>query len=138
MKLVLEIITPTKVLLKEEVDEITLPTVNGEISILPNHVDLLTKVKPGEMVIKRNNKTELFAIMGGFLEVTNNHVNVLADHAVRAEDIEISKVEEARQRAEKAMKDKVSEKQYEELQDEIRRTALELKVARRRKAKIPS
>ncbi len=138
MKLILEIITPTKVLLKEEVDEITLPTVTGEISILPNHVDLLTKVKPGEMVIKRNNKVELFAIMGGFLEVTNNHVNILADHAVRAEDIEIAKVEEARQRAEKAMKDKVSQKEYEELQDEIRRTVLELKVARRRKAKIPS
>ena len=138
MKLVLEIITPTTVLLKEEVDEITLPTVNGEISILPNHVDLLTKINPGEMTIKRNNKTELFAITGGFLEVTSNQVNILADHAVRAADIESAKVEEARQRAEKAMKDKVSQREYEELQDEIRRTVLELKVARRHKTRISS
>jgi F-type H+-transporting ATPase subunit epsilon len=138
MKLILEIITPTAVVLKEEVDEITIPTASGEISILPNHVDLLTKVNPGEMLIKHNNKTELFAIMGGFLEVMNNHVSILADHAVRASDIEVSKVEEAKQRAEKAMKDKVNEKDYAQLQDEVRRTALELKVARRHKTRISS
>ena len=51
MKLVLEIITPIKVVLSEEVDELTIPTVDGEISILPNHVNLLTKIAPGEMVI---------------------------------------------------------------------------------------
>jgi F-type H+-transporting ATPase subunit epsilon len=133
MKLILEVITPIAVVLKEEVDEITVPTESGEISILPNHVDLVTKLKHGEMVIKRNNKTELFAIMGGFLEITNNHVSILADHAIRATDIEISKVEEAKQRAEKAMKNKVSQREYEIFQDEIRRTALELKVARRHK-----
>jgi F-type H+-transporting ATPase subunit epsilon len=133
MKLILEIITPIKVLLKEEVDEITLPTSSGEISILPNHVNLFTKIIPGEMIIKRGSKSDLFAITGGFLEVTNNHVNILADHAIHAQDIEIAKAEEAKLRAEKAMKEKQSEKDYEELQDEIRRTVLELKVARRHK-----
>lgn len=134
MKLILEIITPIKILLKEEVDEITLTTVNGEISILPNHIDLVTKITPGEMIIKKNNKTDLFAITGGFLEVAKNHVSILADYAIHAQDIEISKVEEAKQRAEKAMKDKTSEKEYQEIQTEIRRTALELKVARKHKA----
>ena len=133
MKLILEIITPIKVLLKEEVDEITLNTINGEISILPNHVDLVTKITPGEMIIKRNNKTDLFAITGGFLEVTKNHVSILADYAIDAGDIEISKVEEAKQRAEKAIKDKVSEKEYQEIQTELRRTTLELKVSRKHK-----
>ena len=133
MKLLLEIITPVKVLLKEEVDEITLNTVTGEISILPNHIDLVTKITPGEMTIKRNNKTDLFAITGGFLEVAENHVSILADYAIHAADIEISKVEEAKQRAEKAMKDKTSEKEYQEIQTELRRTALELKVARKHK-----
>ncbi len=134
MKLVLEIITPTKVVLKEEVDEITLPTAQGEISILPNHVGLLTKIMPGEMVIKRNGKTDLFAIMGGFLEVSNNQVNILADHAIHAGDIEVSKVEEAKQRAEKAIKEKTTEENMAQLQDDIRRHVLELKVARKHKA----
>ena len=134
MRLILEIITPTKVLLKEEVDEITLPTVTGEISILPNHVGLITKINPGEMVIRRDNKTDLFAITGGFLEIANNHVSILAEHAVHAQDIEVAKVEEAKLRAEKAMRDKTNEKDYEELQTEIRRTVLELKVARKHRS----
>jgi F-type H+-transporting ATPase subunit epsilon len=134
MKLILEIITPIKVLLKEEVDEITLRTVNGEISILPNHIDLVTKIFPGEMTIKRNGKIDLFAITGGFLEVAKNHVNILADYAIHASDIEISKVEEAKQRAEKAMKDKVSGKEYQEIQTELLRKVLELKVARKHKS----
>ena len=133
MKLILEIITPVKVLLKEEVDEITLSTVNGEISILPNHINLVTKINPGEMTIKRNGKIDLFAITGGFLEVAKNNVSILADYAVHASDIEISKVEEAKQRAEKAMKDKVSGKEYQEIQTELLRRALELKVARKHK-----
>ena len=69
MKLVLEIITPIKVVLSEEVDEVTIPTIEGEISILPNHVNLLTKIAPGEMVIRKASHTDLFAITGGFLEI---------------------------------------------------------------------
>ena len=134
MKLILEIITPVKVVLKEEIDEITIPTINGEISILPNHLDLFTKITPGEMIIKRNNKLEPFAIMGGFLEITNNHVNILADYAAHANDIEIAKVEEAKQRAEKAIKEKDKEINYEQLQDDIRRAALQLKIAKKHKS----
>lgn len=134
MKLILEIITPVKVVLKEEVDEITIPTINGEISILPNHIDLFTKILPGEMIIRNNNKIEPFAIMGGFLEVTKNHVNILADYAAHVKDIEISKIEEAKERAEKAMKDKGRELEYEQLQDDIRRAAFQLKIARKHKS----
>ncbi len=136
MKLILEIITPVKVVLKEEVDEITVPTINGEISILPNHVDLFTKIVPGEMIIRKNNKIEPFAIMGGFLEVTKNHVNVLADYAAHVNDIEISKVQEAKERAEKAMKEKDRELEYEQLQDDIRKAALQLKIAKKHKSHL--
>lgn len=133
MKLLLEIITPTRVVLKEEVDEVTIPTVNGEISILPNHIDLLTKIKEGEMTIKRNNKSEAFAITGGFLEISNNHVNILADHAIKAEDIEIAKVQEAQERAKQAMKNKESSKEFAVAQADLRKAILELKVAKRHK-----
>ena len=134
MKLFLEIITPIKVVLKEEIDEITIPTVNGEISILPGHIDLFTKITPGEMIIRKNNKIEPFAIMGGFLEVTKNHINILADYAAHVNDIEISKVQEAKVRAEKAMNDKDKELEYEQLQDDIRRAALQLKIAKKHKS----
>ena len=133
MKLALEIITPTKVLLKEEVDELTLPTINGEISILPNHVNLLTKIIPGEMVIIRNGKRELFAILGGFLEVTNNQVNILADHAIKADDIEIAKAQEAEERAKKKMQEHENDKNFKVAEGELRKAILELKVARKHK-----
>ena len=136
MKLVLEIITPIKVVLSEEVDEVTIPTIDGEISILPNHVNLLTKIAPGEMVIRKGTHPDLFAITGGFLEVLNNHVNVLADYAIHAEDIEIAKVEEAKERAQKAMKEKLTEEDFRVANAELAKSLLQLKVARKRKVRV--
>ena len=135
MKLALEIITPTQVVLNEEVDEITLPTVNGEISILPNHIDLLTKIVPGEMTIHLGNKIESFAITGGFLEISSNKVSILADHAVRADDIEVAKAQQAKERAEKAMKEKASDKDFAVAEAELRKSILELRVAHKHKIK---
>jgi F-type H+-transporting ATPase subunit epsilon len=133
MKLALDIITPTETVLSEEVDEITIPTVDGELSILPNHVNLLTKVAPGEMVIRKGGKSDLFAITGGFLEIANNHVNVLADYTIHADAIEIAKVEEAKQRAEKAMKEKLTEEDFRVNNAELAKSILQLKVARKRR-----
>ena len=136
MKLLLDIITPTNVVLSEEVDEITMPTTDGEISILPNHVNLLTKIAPGEMLIKKGPKTDLFAITGGFLEIANNHVNVLADYAIHADAIEIAKVEEAKERAQKAMKEKLTEEDFRVVNAELAKSLLQLKVARKRKVRV--
>ena len=131
MKLSLHILTPEAEVLKEEVDEVVIPTVTGELAILPNHVSLLTQVVPGELQIKNNGKTTLFAIMGGYLEVSNNQVKVLGDYAIRADDIEVAKVEDAKKRAENRMKEKVSEEDFAEIQGELRKAILQLKVAHR-------
>jgi F-type H+-transporting ATPase subunit epsilon len=136
MKLALEIITPLKVVLSEEVDEITIPTVEGELSILPNHVNLLTKIAPGEMLIRKGTHTDLFAITGGFLEVLNSHVSVLADYAIHAEDIEIAKVEEAKERAQKAMKEKLTEEDFRVANAELAKSLLQLKIAHKRKIRV--
>ena len=136
MKLFLDIITPTKVILSEEVDEVTVPTIEGEISILPNHVNLFTKVNPGEMIIRKGSKSDLFAVTGGFLEITNNHINLLADYAIHADDIEIAKVEEAKERAQKAMKDKLTEEDFRVANAELAKSLLQLKVARKRKIRV--
>lgn len=134
----LDIITPTKSVLSEEIEEVTLPTENGEITILPNHVSLLTKVKPGELIIKKGNKQNFFAITGGFLEVKENKITILADYAVRAEDIEVGKAKEAQERAEKAMKEKVSGRDFAQAEAQLTRAMLELHVAKRRRPSTPS
>jgi len=131
-----EIISPEKVVYKEEVEEIILPTTGGQIAILPNHAALLTQVSPGEIIIKKGGKEHYMAITGGFLEVNNNNVSILANYAVRSEDVEVEKAIEAQKRAEKIMKDsdeKVSKKDFAIAQAEFLRSILELKVASRRR-----
>ena len=129
MKLHLEVITPTKVVLSEEVDEIIINTASGEITILPNHIDLLTKLVPGEMIVKTGSKTQSLAVNGGFLEISNNKVSILADYAVRAADIEIAKAKEAKEQAEKVMKNKEVNKAFVVAEAKLRKALLELKVA---------
>lgn len=131
MMLLLEIITPEKEIYKNEVDEVIVPTVTGEIAILPNHSALFSKVAPGELIVKKGQKEEPMAITGGFLEVSDNKVTILADYAVRAENIEVARAEEAKKRAEKIMSEKASDRDFAEAEAQLRRSLLELKVARK-------
>lgn len=131
----LQIITPEKIVFDEEIEEIVVPTLSGEIAILPHHIDLLTQIVPGEMAIRHNNKTQHLAITGGFLQITNNSVSILADYAVRSEEINTQKALEAQKRAEELLKKKeegISEKDFAIAQADIRRAVLELKVAKKR------
>ncbi len=127
--MLLEIITPEKIVYKEEIEEIVIPTVNGQIAILPNHIGLLTQIVTGEIIIKKSNKTESIAITGGFLEVDKNHLTVLADYAKKAEDIEIAKVEEARKKAERLMREKTSDRDFKIAEAELLKSLLQLKIA---------
>lgn len=131
MKLALTILTPESQVYSGEADELIIPTASGEITVLPNHVSLLTQILPGEMRVKSGGKTSSFAIMGGYLEVNNNQVNVLGDYAVRAEDIEIAKAEQAKAKAERAKSEKVSQEDMAIIEADLRRSLLELKVAHR-------
>ena len=133
MKLTVDILTPQKKVYSGEADEVLIPTVNGEIGILPNHVALLTRILPGELQIKNGAKTDSIAIMGGYAEVNANHVNVLGDYAIRAEDIEVAKAEQAKAKAEKMKTEKISQMDMAIIEADLRRSLLELKVAHRRK-----
>lgn len=141
MKFVFEIITPEKTVLKDEVDEVIIPTTTGQIAILPNHASLFTQVEQGEIIVKKNNKEQYLAVTGGFLEVNKNIAVLLADYAVRSEEIEVSKALEAQKRAEKTIKEaqeKVSKKDFALAESEFRRSILELRVAnKRRKINLP-
>lgn len=131
MKLVVEIITPQNEVFKGEADEVIVPTITGELGILPNHASLLTQILPGELIVKTGEKSHSFAIMGGYLEVANNQVNVLGDYAVRAESIEIAKAQAAKEKAEKLMKEKTSREDFATIEAGLRRSLLELKVGRK-------
>lgn len=136
--MLLEITTPEKIVFSEEADEVVAPTTTGEITILPNHVGLLTKIQAGELTIKKGAQTKFFAITGGFLEVAKDKITILADYAVRSEEIELAKAVEAQKHAERLMKDakeKASEKDFALAESELRRAIIELKVAHRRKPK---
>ena len=133
MNLILEIITPEKSVFKEEVDEVIVPTPNGEIAILRNHINLLTTIAPGALIAKKGSNTHPIAITGGFIEVNNNKVSILADYAIRAQDIEVARAEEAKKRAEIAMQEKTTDKDFRVAQGELLKSLLELKVAGRHK-----
>ncbi|MCL4354096.1 ATP synthase F1 subunit epsilon [Patescibacteria group bacterium] len=133
MKLHLEVITPEKIVYKEEVDEVIIPTENGQIAILPNHVGLVTRVTPGEMIVKSGKNEHLMAITGGFLEVVDNKVSILAEYAIRAEDVEVAKAQEAQKRAENKIKEKATEHDFRVAEAELQKALLQLRVATKKK-----
>ncbi len=133
MDILLEIITPEKVIYSDKVSEVIVPTENGQLGILPEHVGLFAKVVPGELIIKKGGSEQIIAITGGFLEVSKDKVSILADYAIRAENIEIAKAMEAKERAEELMKEKTTERETAMLEGQLRRAILELKVANKLK-----
>ncbi|MFH1661631.1 MAG: ATP synthase F1 subunit epsilon [Candidatus Falkowbacteria bacterium] len=101
-----EIVTPERIVLKEEVTQITVPTKQGEITVLPGHIPLVASLMSGVIEVgKENGDREVMSVSGGFIEVLRGKVIILADTAERAEEIDIKKAEEARERAEKIKED---------------------------------
>lgn len=132
----LQIITPEKVLYDDEIDELIVPTVNGEIAVLPHHADLLTQVAPGEMTIKHSGKEQHMAVTGGFLEIGNDTISLLAEFAVRSEEIDAKQALEAQERAERKLKEtgeSMSEREIADVRSEMLRAITSLKVAQKRR-----
>lgn len=128
-----EIISPEKIVYSDQVEEIILQTTVGQITILPNHANLLTQVSPGELIVKKGDNSYSIVVTGGFLEINGNTTTIIADYAIRAQDIEVARVEEAKKRAEKVLQDKKSDKDFKIAQGELLKALLELKVADRHK-----
>lgn len=138
MEILLEIITPEKVIYSDKVNEVLIPTEKGQIGVLPNHIGLFAKITTGELVIKKGGHEQMIAITGGFLEVSKDKVSILADYAIRAENIEVAKAMEAKEKAEELMKNKESEQNNAALEAQLRRAILELKVANKLKVTKPT
>lgn len=134
--MLLEIITPEKSVFKEDIDELLAPTPNGQIGILPHHINLVTTLTSGELVINQNGKEKIFAVAGGFLQVNNNSISVLADYAAHADDINVEEAINAQKRAEEILKkgvEQVSERDFALAEAELRKSILNINVGRRSK-----
>jgi F-type H+-transporting ATPase subunit epsilon len=101
----LELVTPERLLLSEEVDEVILPGYEGEFGVLPEHTQYLAILNIGVLRYRKGSETRRIALGGGFAEVTPERVVVMADTAERAEEIDVERARRARERAEAALKE---------------------------------
>jgi len=101
----LEIVTPERQLLKEQVTEAQIPGEDGYMGILPGHAPLVSRLKPGILSYNLNGKDQAVAIHGGFLEVAQDHVRVLADDGIRQDEVDLAKAQEQFRQAQQAVAD---------------------------------
>ena len=127
----LEIVTPDGTAYSEDVELVTLPGVEGQMGIYPRHVALMTQMVPGEISVRRAGEEYFLAVGEGLIEVTGDHVALLTDMAITAEHIDEAKVEEARQRAEARLREKLSDEEVASVNASLVRSLAQLRVKRR-------
>lgn len=126
----LEVVTPQAVVLSQEVSYINVPASQGYLGILPNHASLVTGLEIGVITFKENNKDKKIAISGGFMEVINNKVVILADAAELGDKIDIVRAEAAKERAEKRLIERQPDLDIERANLALRRALSRISAAR--------
>ena len=129
----LEIVTPDAKVYSEDVDMVTLPGVEGEMGILPSHVPLMTQLAAGEVAVRKGGQDFFLAVGDGFVEVTGERVSILTDMAIKAENIDEQKAEEARQRAEARLAEKLDDTEIANVSAALAHSLAQLKVKRRQR-----
>ncbi len=138
-KIRLDIVTAERTVFSDDVDVVVAPGFEGQLGILPRHAPLLTTLQPGELVVRTGGQEIDMAISGGFMEVVQNHIIILADTAEQAEEIDAARAEAARQRALSRL---ASARQGTTVDlaraaAALRRSEVRLKVIRRRRQGAP-
>jgi F-type H+-transporting ATPase subunit epsilon len=128
-----DIVTAERIVYSEEVDIIVAPGIEGELGILPQHAPLMTSLKEGELMMRKGGEEIFMAISGGFLEVRPDRVIVLADSAERSDEIDVTRAEEAKRRAEERISKLTSEIDLARAEAALRRSLIRLKVSEKRK-----
>lgn len=133
-KLTLQVITQEEHLLTDIVDQVSAPTVAGEVTILPHHISLFTKLTAGEIRYLKAGHEVSYVVSGGFMEVSGGKtVTILADSAINSEKINVAKAEAAKKRAEELLKEKTGQRELLLAEADLRRALMELKVARKKR-----
>jgi F-type H+-transporting ATPase subunit epsilon len=127
----LEVVTPQATVYSEDVDMVTLPGIEGQMGILPHHVRLMTRLLPGEMIVRKNGQVRFLAVGEGLIEVAGDRVSIVTDMAVATENIDEAKAEEARQRAAARLREKISSAEVASVNAALARSLAQLRVKRR-------
>jgi F-type H+-transporting ATPase subunit epsilon len=127
----LEIVTPEAKTYSEDVEMVTLPAAEGEMGIFPQHVPLMTQIVPGEITVRKDGRDYFLAVGEGFVEITGERVAVMTDMAIRAENVDEAKAEEARQRAEARLAEKLDDEEAAMVSAALAHSLAQLKVKRR-------
>ena len=128
----LEIVTPDAVVYSEDVEMVTLPGIEGQMGIYPQHVRLMTQLVPGEIVVQKDGHDSFLAVGEGLVEITNDRIAIVTDMAVAADKIDEAKAEEARQRAAARLRETLSSQEVASVNAALTRALAQLSVKRRR------
>jgi F-type H+-transporting ATPase subunit epsilon len=137
MKIKFKIVTPERTVSESEVDQITLPVLDGQVTILPGHRSYIAALKAGEIMLKVDGKEILLVTSGGFVEFKDNTLVVLADTAEAAEEIDVTRAEEARKKAQEISAQKVTmnEMEYARVAAAIEKESARIRVAKKHHTK---
>src|SRR5438105_4363693 len=129
----LEIVTPDAKTFSEDVEMVTLPGSEGEMGVYPMHIPLMTQIVAGEVIVRRNGQDTYLAVGDGFVEITGERVAILTDMAVKADDIDEAKAEEAKKRAEARLNEKLSDEEVASVNAALLHSLAQLNVKRRQR-----
>lgn len=133
----LEIISAERTVYTDDVSVVVAPGIEGELGILPHHAPLMTMLKPGELLVRKDKEETYLAISGGFLEVRPDKVLILADACERVDEIDMARAEAAKCRAEERLTQPAPGMDLARAQAALSRSLIRLKVAERRRRKQP-
>jgi F-type H+-transporting ATPase subunit epsilon len=128
----LEIATPEAMVYSDEVEMVTIPGVEGQMGVLPQHTRLMTYLVPGEMIVRKDGQDTFLAVGEGLVEVTNTRISIATTMAIEAEKIDAAGAEEARQRAAARLQEKLSSEEVASVNASLTRAVAQLHVKRRR------
>lgn len=128
----LTIVTAESQVFSEEVDVLVAPGIDGQLGILPNHAPLMTQLQPGEMTVRSGGDENVLAVTGGFLEVLNNRVTILADTAELGEEIDLERAEAALRRAQERVESRSADLDLSRALRAFQRAQIRVGLARRR------
>ena len=129
----LEIVTPQATVFSENVTLVTLPAIEGQIGVYPQHERVITRIIPGEIIVTIDNSERHFAVGEGLVDIAADHVAIVTDMAIAAEQIDEAKVEEARARAAARLQEKISDEEIASVNASLTRSLAQLQVKRRRR-----
>jgi F-type H+-transporting ATPase subunit epsilon len=130
----LEIVTPEAIAYSGDVEMVTLPGIEGQLGIYPLHVPVMTQLQPGEIIVRQGGQDHSLAVGEGLVEIAGDHVSILTDMAIAADKIDEAKVEEARQRAEARLKEKLSDEEVASVNASLAHSLAQLNVKRRQRS----